>query len=80
MSNIYEVKIKHNDQICKSWENITGISIPVINLGSTEDEIKALENLLNALINNNSNIYEIRWNRSGLLQGHYIAGSKGKLQ
>ena len=78
MSNVYEVRVKHNNQVYMDWKSLPSKILTSASLPDISSEM--LEYFLLTQIEADPTIYEIRWNRQGLLQGHYIPGSKGKVK
>lgn len=68
----FDVKIKNDADYQVPWEEIQAKQY-------TSTSANMLERILTDMANNTFNeIYEIRWNRTGSLQGHYVPGSKAR--
>ena len=78
MSNVYEVRVKHNNEIYIDWKSLPSKILTSASLPDISDEV--LEYFLLTQIEDDPTIYEIRWNRASCSQGHYIPGSKGKVK
>ena len=69
---LYEFRVKTVESIGEDWGDR-----PV----STEefDNDTECEQAMQRLARVYTNVHEVRWNREGSLQGHYVAGKKAAL-
>ena len=70
IDNKYEVRIKHEGDYEIPWEEIK----PEIHYSESQDILEI--GLADMACNPHNEIWEIRFNRVGSSQGHYVPGSK----
>ena len=65
----YEIKIKYSNDLGINWE-----CLPIAE--ERAGSVKTIGRYCRMLAAADSDIYEIRFNRAGFLQGHYVPGFK----